>query len=356
MLRLSKKRFLLTIWVILTLSFIFYSEYLLYKLNTKKWDQIPCRNPRECTRILLVADPQIIGNLNEVFHPVTPFTILDSDRYLKNTYSVAYQFVKPDVILFLGDLTDEGHIASDDDFYNYVRRLFQIFLYPFENDQHVKHIWIPGDNDIGGEDTKVTLKKLQRFDRAFSQPSLNKINNITIFKVNRLTSIIPDYKKERDFYDTSNIFVGISHMPLMFLPSPFVRQVVDKMLPHIFFTGHEHKSMIISTDGLLRQDYQITPVTPDNTQVYEFTLGVTDMYEIMIPTCSYRMGTNKIGYGFAVIENNELKFTILWSPHRFEHLAIYLVLIVLPLLIFCISKSCGCVIKLSKSNYKYSYL
>lgn len=73
------------------------------------------------------------------------------------------------------------------------------------------------------------------------------------------------------------------------------------MLPHLLFTAHEHKSMIISTDALLRQDFHIVPVTPDNNKVYEYSLGVTDMYEILIPTCSYRMGTDKIGYGYAII-------------------------------------------------------
>lgn len=71
----------------------------------------------------------------------------------------------------------------------------------------------------------ITPDKLQRFERAFSQPSLHKVKNITFFKINRLTSVIPVYKMDREFYDTTNIFIGVSHVPLMFLPSPFVRKV-----------------------------------------------------------------------------------------------------------------------------------
>lgn len=352
MLRLSKKKFFLSFWTILTLSYTFYAEFLIYKLNTNDWLSVTCKNNNECTKILLVADPQIIGNLNEIFHPVTPFSIFDSDRYLKVTYNEAYHFVRPDVVIFLGDLMDEGHIASDEDFNKYVRRLYNIFLSPYSFYEHVKHIWLPGDNDIGGEDTKVTPKKLQRFERAFSQPSLNTVKNITFFKINRLTSIIPVYKKEREFYDTSRIFIGLSHVPLMFRPSPFTEKVINKMLPHLLFTAHEHKSMIISTDALLHQEYHITPITPKTIQIYEYTLGASDMYEIMIPTCSYRMGTNKIGYGYAIIENNELKFTILWSPSRFEHLFVYLVLVFPPLLIFCLVKCFGCAKNILKTNYR----
>jgi len=238
---------------------------------------------------------------------------------------------------------DEAHIASDNDFYEYVRRIFNIYLKPYNHLEDVKHIWLPGDNDIGGEDTKVTPKKVQRFERAFSQSSFHQIHNITFFKINRLTDIIPVYKKEREFYDVSKIFVGLSHVPLMFRPSPFTEKVISKMMPHILFTAHEHKSMIISTDALVHRDFHIVPITPDDIQIYEYTLGVQSMYEILIPTCSYRMGTNKIGYGYAIIENNVLKFTNLWSPSRFEHLAVYLVLVVLPLSVFCLLKFYGCV-------------
>ncbi|ENN79717.1 hypothetical protein HUJ04_003857 [Dendroctonus ponderosae] len=343
MLRLSKKKICLTFWTILTLSYAFYAEFLIYKLKTGSWPFMTCRNEKDCIKILLVADPQIIGNLNEIFSPLSPFTIFDSDRFLKITYYYAYNYAKPHVVVFLGDLMDEAHIANDDDFNSYVRRIFNIFLNPYRLDNNVKHVWLPGDNDIGGEDTDVTPKKLQRFERAFSQSSFHTVGNVTLFKINRLTHIIPAYKKERDFFDTSKIFVGLSHIPLMFRPSPFPEKVINKMQPHVLFTAHEHKSMIISTDALLHKDYHIVPITPESDQIYEYALGVQNMYEILIPTCSYRMGTNKIGYGFAIIENNELRFTNLWSPSRFEHLAVYLILVVLPVLLFSFYKTVGCV-------------
>lgn len=88
-----------------------------------------------------------------------------------------------------------------------------------------QHIWLPGDNDIGGEDTLVTPNKLKRFEKAFSQPDIISSNNITFFKINRLTSAVPVYKNAREFYDTSQIFVGLSHVPLLFKPSIFVDKV-----------------------------------------------------------------------------------------------------------------------------------
>lgn len=84
---------------------------------------------------------------------------------------------------------------------------------------------MPGDNDIGGEDTSVTSDKIKRFQHAFSQPDFIDFNNVTFFKINRLTMEIPSYKEKREFYDNSQVFVGLSHMPLMFKPSTFVDKV-----------------------------------------------------------------------------------------------------------------------------------
>jgi metallophosphoesterase superfamily enzyme len=39
----------------------------------------------------------------------------DSDKYLKKSYSFAMSYVQPEVVVFLGDLFDEGSIG---DFYD----------------------------------------------------------------------------------------------------------------------------------------------------------------------------------------------------------------------------------------------
>ncbi|CAG9833715.1 unnamed protein product [Diabrotica balteata] len=301
---------------------VIYIELFSYYINTLNWHQLKCKHYNKCTKILLVADPQIIGNNEEILHFLTPFTIFDSDRFLKQTYIQAYSFVQPDIVIFLGDLMDEGHRATNHEFHQYVRRVFDIFL-DATSSSFVRHIWIPGDNDIGGEDTLVTKEKIDRFEQAFSQPKFITFRNISFFKINRLISDIPVYKKKRDFYNTDELFIGLSHVPLMFKPSTFVDKMLNKMMPHVMFTAHEHKSMIFNTDAHLRQDFHLTPVKPEINQIFEYSLGTKDMYEIVLPTASYRMGTNKIGYGFAVIENNDLQFTVLWSPSRFLHLKIY---------------------------------
>ncbi|CAH1106521.1 unnamed protein product [Psylliodes chrysocephalus] len=354
--RYSRKKIFLCMLSVLLIGTIVYIELFSYYINTYNWRQIQCQHRDKCTKILLVADPQIIGNHEEILHFLTPLTIFDSDRFLMKTYIHAYNFIEPDIVIFLGDLMDEAHRASNHEFHQYVRRIINIFL-DTSSSSSVRHIWLPGDNDIGGEDSLVTKEKIERFEHAFSQPSFITFRHLNLFKINRLVSEIPVYKKKREFFDTSEIFIGLSHVPLLFKPSIFVEKVLNKMMPHVLFTAHEHKSMIINTDAHLRQDIHLTQVTPENHEIFEYSLGTKDIYEFLIPTASYRMGTNKIGYGYAVIENNDLKYTVLWSPSRFNHLILYGFLVFL-LFLYSLNKIlCKCcrLLKCSHRKKIYSY-
>ena len=76
-------------------------------------------------RILFVADPQIQGNLHEGSWGW--IRRWDSDRYLAKTYSWAYSAYSPNLVVFMGDLLDEGSEADDVDFVEYVWRFRNIY-------------------------------------------------------------------------------------------------------------------------------------------------------------------------------------------------------------------------------------
>jgi hypothetical protein len=50
-------------------------------------------------------------------------------RYLSKTFSLAYSYVQPDVVVFLGDLFDEGSKAFPYEYKSYMSR-FQSIFYP----------------------------------------------------------------------------------------------------------------------------------------------------------------------------------------------------------------------------------
>lgn len=95
----------------------------MYSLYANKWPQLYCGNEKFCKSVLLVADPQLLGEERENF-----LSRWDNDRYLFNTYGRALQHVNPDNVVFMGDLMDEGSLADQKTFERYLHRFCKIFF------------------------------------------------------------------------------------------------------------------------------------------------------------------------------------------------------------------------------------
>ncbi|XP_058788617.1 uncharacterized protein LOC131662744 [Phymastichus coffea] len=299
---------------------VLYNEFLVYEIQAFRWSVRKCT---DCVAVLLVADPQILGYKNENYKG-SAWAVWDSDRYLQKTFSRAVRYAQPNVIVFLGDLMDEGHIAPTEHFLIYKRRLADIFDTPDD----IMKIYLPGDNDIGGEEDMVSSHIHERFNYAYTQPDTLVYNSATFFKVNRLTKSIPAAPKEaflNDYAERNTTNVVLSHMPLLFMPGTFVQNVLKELSPQIIFTAHEHKAMHMSLDTATDQLSEIWILPPHQTQLYQLRLDMGDIHELQIPTCSYRMGTHHMGFGLAYIDTQEktLDFTVLWLPDRFNQLWIY---------------------------------
>ncbi|KRT83549.1 Calcineurin-like phosphoesterase [Oryctes borbonicus] len=317
---------------------LFYTEFFIYHLNTKKWDELKCTDEDSCIKILFVADPQIIGKLNEVIHFLTPLSIWDSDRYLRVTYRTVFNFIRPNIVIFLGDLFDEGSISIQHDFRDYVARLYRIF--GITKNSGVQYIWLPGDNDIGGEGADVvTSEKVAKFMQFFPQSDSEQYANVTFYKINKLVQYVPLIRDNNDLSNPNLVRVALSHVPILTSYSGFTKKVVNQLRPHVLFTAHQHKSKIIRVNPDNLDDRHIEVTEPKTPKKFEYTLNSDNTYEFMVPTCSYRMGTMNMGYGFAIIEGKHLQYTVLWSPVRFPTLIIYCC-IVIVLTLWLLSIAC----------------
>lgn len=79
-------------------------------------------------------------------------------------------------------------------------------------------------------------------------------------------------------------------------------KVFKQLQPNVLFTAHEHKSKIITYNTYEKKDRQIQATDPKSTtNKFEFSFNSGFLYEFMVPTCSYRMGTANMGYGYAII-------------------------------------------------------
>ena len=120
--------------VIVLLFAIIYNEYFAYYSYYVLWPSLPISKLSKNTpkaessdilKILFVADAQIQGYINE--GSTGPIKRWDSDRYLSKTFSWAMHAYSPQVVVFLGDLIDEGNEADKDDYLDYVTRFKNIY-------------------------------------------------------------------------------------------------------------------------------------------------------------------------------------------------------------------------------------
>lgn len=128
--------------------------------------RVPIKRKQEkWSRLLLVADPQLQGFRNEPPGLVGMLTRWDVNRYVGNHVKAGFEHVQPDYVVFLGDLLDEGSIASPGELSEYAYRFHQVFPWsrmPWQT-------FIPGDNDIGGEGGEsITAEKVALFSKYFA--------------------------------------------------------------------------------------------------------------------------------------------------------------------------------------------
>ncbi|XP_033150903.1 metallophosphoesterase 1 [Drosophila busckii] len=301
-------------FIVLTLLLMFFNEVLIYYIAQASWQPIDC-TLSNCTRMLLIADPQILGtSYDRSSH--SPLARYDSDRYLQKSFERALSFTQPHIIVFLGDLLDEGNIATAQEYKQYVKRFKRIY----QSKKYNNRIHVPGDNDIGGDNGDyISNSNQRRFENEFMSEDLFEYDNhVRFFKINRM---LLDFTNPDREHNAERLRIGVSHAPLLIGGGPLLRAIISDIDPHIIFSGHWHESRIFI--------YPSTKVI----NFYENAVRHFDLkalkeeehsyLEIMVPTCSYRMGKAKIGMGYAVLENYNLSYTVLWQPNRFILLFTY---------------------------------
>ncbi|XP_075168171.1 metallophosphoesterase isoform X2 [Haematobia irritans] len=308
-------RWVIRIFLLLTLLLCCYNEILLYRFNRSSWQEINCHF-ENCTRILLIADPQLLGETyDKSFY--SGLARYDSDRYLHRTFQQALIFTQPHIICFLGDLLDEGNVASPKEFESYIKR----FRHIYQTEANTRLVHVPGDNDIGGENGEyISNLNIHRFEEAFTQRDIfDYESNLRFFKINRMMLDFTNPDKEQNH---KKLRIGLSHAPILIGGGPLLRSVISELDPHVIFSGHWHESRIFLYPSTKVINFYDSSIKSFNLK--ELKEKKHNYLEIMVPTSSYRMGKVNIGMGYAVLENYDLRYTVLWLPNRFVYLFIYL--------------------------------
>ena len=161
-------------------------------------------------------------------------------------------------------MLDDGSESNDEAFKSYVRRFKGIF------DTKAVKIYVPGDNDIGGEGgDPVTAKKIKRFHQSFPTRSnffFQWKNNKVVQRYelekqdeedkHPLIEIVPanvlTFKStDQDWFDVTDkphanvkFRLVVSHMPILPTPNPsFSKEVMKRLSPNLIFSAHDHRGL-----------------------------------------------------------------------------------------------------------------
>jgi len=334
---------------LIMLGTVVYNEYLAYLFCRMSWPGLP--SDPDLTVLLVVADPQIQGDLHEPPGLLGGVRRWDSDRFLHKSYKWAADAYSVNSVVFLGDLIDEGSEADDDSFKKYAERFH--LIYPAWGHQM---IFIPGDNDIGGEGVDpVTLRKIDRFEQHFGPSS-------SVYSVSGQVDIVPVSRlTEHGNYNLTNkpaqlsttkVVLAISHVPVLPLNGRFSEKVMNLINPDLILSAHDHSGYMFTADRQSRKIAQdITRFKKDSNRLEiqtrqaadpEIGIGVLGEHvaEIVVPTCSYRMGVAEMGLGLVTVNSRGgVTYSTLWLPGRFSLLYTYLTSVIVVTIIFLTGKT-----------------
>ncbi|KAI6171398.1 Metallophos domain-containing protein [Aphelenchoides bicaudatus] len=305
--------------------YVFWSEFLALHLKALLW-KMP-EKLDDSIRLLLVADPQLIGYRHENKW-IGSVSRWDSDRYMRRAFSKAYTAADPDFVLFMGDLFDEGvQMRSNIEEFEWT---LQRFKSVFQMENRTNKVYIAGDNDIGGE-SEVTSPMLQdRFDRAFPvqlngpKGKMFEFSQINLF----------DDGKVHKMADGKNLKLLLSHVPVI-----RAMQSVDQMFgnyrPDLIISAHDH-----TAEYYVKKTHSQQFTRHEAAKGLRFSISTgMPLVEIQVPTISYRMGVPNMAIGLLQIsfEGGVGKAAVVeyenwWLPGRYPQLYGYLILLTLVLL------------------------
>ncbi|XP_057979965.1 uncharacterized protein C630.12 isoform X2 [Malania oleifera] len=108
-------------------------------------------NPVNPVKIAVLADPQL---MDKTSHGLAPKSLaleisqFYADLFMRRSFLASIMPFRPDVILFLGDYFDGGHILSDEEWQESLSRFKHIFNLNTRS-SNIQVYYLPGNHDIG---------------------------------------------------------------------------------------------------------------------------------------------------------------------------------------------------------------
>ncbi|VDM40700.1 unnamed protein product [Toxocara canis] len=264
---------------------IIWNEWVTWTWSELLWNVQSASEDHE-VRFLVVADPQLIGYWEER-HLFPDLTRWDADRYLRKGFVRALRASGADVVVFLGDLMNEGVHMSKSEFELSVARFENIFHIPDHK------IYVPGDNDVGGEHERVLPYLVGRFANHFVSNfnarslGLGSLNFVHVNSFNGATDVI--------WNGSTSLTVVLSHLPILRFRG-LVQQLRQMLFPTLILSAHDHVANFYEEHRHSSRHYTRVPLI--EVGPVAATVGQdAKLVEFQTATCNYRMGVANMAYG-----------------------------------------------------------
>ncbi|TFY65722.1 hypothetical protein EVG20_g5364 [Dentipellis fragilis] len=298
------------------------------------------------TRILLVSDPQI---LNEDSYPgrnalLMALSLFKVDCNMRKSWRVAKTF-RPDAVIFLGDMMDNGRAVSSPKAYHaYLERFWSIFAAP----PSLPTYYIPGNHDVGiGDAPEGTRLARLRYVTSFgplNQHVLNGLFDSVCAHMGRLMLIDAPKLVEQE---QERAKTGVSYaqqLPKEIVEAKFVASITsggnNPRTPSILFShiplwrpdnsfcgplsergtilsgrGYEYQNMLSqATSAMLLENFRPSLIfSGDDHDYCDYThalpydddqpMSPTDVREISIKSFSMAMGIRRPGFHLLTLFN-----------------------------------------------------
>ena len=175
-------RHIIVLPLLVILATFFYNEYLIYfhVLYQCKFPTLNSTNSKPIN-VMLLADTHLLGSRNGHW-----FDKLRREWQQYRAYQTANYLLKPNYIVILGDLTDEGKWCGEKEWSYYVNRTNELFSV---DNEITKLFVLVGNHDVGFH-YNLNENKLERFNRSFSKQFIDfyqlEDNNVNFVLLNSM--------------------------------------------------------------------------------------------------------------------------------------------------------------------------
>lgn len=162
----SIKEFVVNL-LLCVLGLLLFCEYIIYYLVlfSCNYQELKTPPPNDPLHVMFLADTHLLGPIRG-----HPWDKLRREWQMHRAFQTAQTYFKPDLVIFLGDIFDEGHWVSAKDFDVYVKRFRSLFRV----DESQTEIRVVAGNHDMGFHYAVTPKLNSRFEGTFGVKTVDR--------------------------------------------------------------------------------------------------------------------------------------------------------------------------------------